>query len=308
MKKISIGLIVLILLLVVTDTCQADWREGLASMGRRIQSASRRAIDWGAEKFRPIFERHIVPAGEILNETYYEETKKIIDSPRSFVADQTPGLGDIRSADTISSEAAKGDYTEAGAETASAIAGAATPPVLGTGVAATAKGLARIAGSYLEDEEAGTPLANTSLDETIRFFPNSVAGAVYLKREDVPSPRTVRVMYGQPGLYGSYVEIHANRESFSGPETEEMTAERFKKAIEKYDIVNRVLQHSDACFTKEYRGYPVVVFIHEGGRGRTAFFDYSHFRFNVICSNRYNSMTYIDAGIRSLMNNLGLAE
>ena len=310
MKRLCFVIVVLILVFTISDTCYAGWREGLANIGKRIQGVTRRAIDWGAEKFKPAYKDHIVPAGQTMTDTYYDETKKIIDSPGSFAADQTPGLGDVRAADSISDKAARGDYTGAAAETASAAVDAVTPPVLGTGVAATAKGLARVAGSYIEDEDKGlpTPLADSSLEEMIKFFPNSVLSAAYLKREDLHyQVTTVRMVYGQHGQYGSYVEIQVNRESFGTyGSTQEMNAERFRKAIEQYAVLENVRQYSDSCFIKEYNNYPVVVFIHQGGGGITAYFDYSYYRFNVICSNRYNSIAYIDAGIQSLMANLGL--
>lgn len=156
-----------------------------------------------------------------------------------------------------------------------------------------------------------TPLVNMSVEEVDRFLPNAVADAVFLEREDVRNPitqlMTLRRVYGLPGQYGSYVEIHVDRGCTYSP-GKEAAKEEFEEVISKAKFLQSLNQYSDGYFLKRYNNYAAVVYIHQGGQGRTAFFDYSWFRFNVICTNSYNSMYYIDAGIQSLLNNLGLNE
>ena len=156
-----------------------------------------------------------------------------------------------------------------------------------------------------------TPLVNMSTDELDRFLPASVADAVFLKREDIRNPvtnlMTLRRMYGLPGQYGSYVEIHVDRGCTYSTE-EETTREKFEEIVAQTNNLESLNQYTDGYFVKRYNNYPAVVCVHQGGRGRTAFLDYSWFRFSVICSNRYNSMYYIDTGIQLLLNNLNLAD
>lgn len=156
-----------------------------------------------------------------------------------------------------------------------------------------------------------TPLVNISLEELDRFLPNSVADAVFLEREDIRNPitklMTLRRVYGLPGQYGSYVEIHVDRGCTYSTD-KETTREKFEEIVTQTNHLESLNQYTDGYFVKKYNNYPAVVCIHQGGQGRTAFFDYSWFRFSVICSNRYNSMYYIDAGIKSLLNNLNLTE
>ncbi len=86
------------LLFVVPDTSYAGWREGLSSIGRRIQSGTRRAIDWGAEKFKPAFKR-VQKVSEDGTQRNYDRAIEAKDDPAGFARDAVVEevAGDARS-------------------------------------------------------------------------------------------------------------------------------------------------------------------------------------------------------------------
>ena len=283
MKRLWALLLVLSLVFVICDTSYAGWREGFISIGKRIQNATRRAIDWSAERFKPIFKDHVVPAGETLTDTYYDETKKIIDSPESFIADQTPGLGDVRAADTISEKAARGDYSEAAAEAASAVADAVTPPVLGTGVAATAKGLARIGASYLDSEsQLVIPFA-----EAGRLLPDSVSGAFPSETNHYPTGTLIN-------YYGSGPRFSPNPKA-GGTTTENVLSLSAGSETRQGQDINLARLNGDYTITTlQNDNFATMVKMHFS----------SEVDFYIKGMGLYNNQSYIDAAVSGILDKI----
>lgn len=306
-KSLNIALIVSIIIISSSNICRADWREGLRNFAIRIQSASKAAIDWGAEKFRPTFEKRVVPFSEKLNENIYQKGMEIYNDPKKaakdIAIDESP-LGLPAAAKDIKNKISEGQYREAAREGCETALTTPLPPGFGSALEPVAETICDeiVPGATTP---APTPLANMSLEQADSFVPSSVLGTVLLKKEILPNQyapggRVVRNEFGQPGQYGSYVEIHITKTGFN----EEMTKEKFENIIG--ELVNSLNSQDNTCTIKTYHDYPVAVYNHTAGGGMTAFFMYSWFQFDVIVSGRYSSMSYIDAGIEALLSNLAL--
>lgn len=283
MKRLCAVFLMLALFFVMCDTSYAGWREGLANIGKRIQGATRRAIDWGAEKFKPAYKDHIVPAGQTMTDTYYDETRKIIDSPGSFAADQTPGLGDVRAADSISDKAARGDYTGAAAETASAAVDAVTPPVLGTGVAATAKGLARVGASYLgSGSELVIPFAEAGM-----LLPDSVSGASRAETHHFPNGTLIH-------YYSSGPRFSPNPRA-GGTSTENvLSLSAGSETRQGQDIDLAQLDNNYTITTLQNDNFATMVKMRFS----------SEVDFYIKGMGSFNSQGYIDAGVKAILDKI----
>jgi len=106
-----------------------------------------------ADGFKPTYDNHIVPAGEILVNEYSDAVEGAIESPTGAIVGEIPILGDAVTAGDVAGKAGEGDYTGAGLEAAGGVAGAVAPPGGGFFAGATTKAAAKILGSYLSDDK-----------------------------------------------------------------------------------------------------------------------------------------------------------
>lgn len=127
MKRLSGIIISLILVMTITGTCQAGWRDRMSSFGSRVQGATKRAIDWGAEKFRPAMDR-IRGVSERGARANYERGLRIKEDPAGYVKDTVvnEAAGDIKSAREAAGHLAEGDLQNAANVGCKAVA---SPPV-----------------------------------------------------------------------------------------------------------------------------------------------------------------------------------
>lgn len=197
----------------------AGWQDRIYNAakkaGRAISGASQKAINYGAQKFKPTFQNKVVPLSKNVNQAIYDKGLEAQKNPSGFVKDaivnETP-LGKARAAKEIYDKAKAGDYAGAKKTMCREALTAPMPPVIGTVIEPVA---ATVCDS----------IVGNSPEDTSQFFPDSIRGVG--RTNQGKGADCVWIVYGSPAGYNSdgtpraesytnMVLISANKESNTG--------------------------------------------------------------------------------------------
>ena len=167
-RPLALLLGITIIVFSMCDVCLADWRDGIRGIGQKIRSGTKSAIDWGAEKFKPVFQRTRKISKDGANRNY-ERALRAKEDPAGFVKEATVDevVGSLRSGKEALGHLSDGNVQDAANVGCKTLA---DPPVPFVGQAVS---------PYAEAvcDELVPSTKKLSLSEANILLPDNVAGA-----------------------------------------------------------------------------------------------------------------------------------